>query len=200
MNLLHSETPISKILLATIKACKDFFPAISQYIDLANSYKAKIGAMSETAKSISDLLYTIGSSGSQESERARPQFKNPTRHTARTDRVLCCRSGHRCVSTSDQTNEQTRANKRARTNERALVARMTASLRFRKRAVQNRDRQQTDRNEAPRNALGLHRPVCDQISGSKNNDDEERKHDEERFFIWTSTTHAGHDRSRTQRT
>jgi hypothetical protein len=42
VNIMQTDAPIAKILMTRIKACKDFFPALSQLIDLANSYKGKL--------------------------------------------------------------------------------------------------------------------------------------------------------------
>jgi len=66
VNIMQTDAPIAKILMTRIKACKDFFPSLSQLIDLSNSYKSKLSAVSESAKSISDLMYAIGSGGGHE--------------------------------------------------------------------------------------------------------------------------------------
>lgn len=63
---ISSDTPLGKMIESTLKACKEFYPYLSRFVELANKYQSKMASVTDTGKSLADLMYHLGANGGVE--------------------------------------------------------------------------------------------------------------------------------------
>jgi hypothetical protein len=77
-DVFASDTPLSNLIQNTLKACKDFYPALGQVINLANKYQSRVSSVVEVGKSLADLMYHIGAGGTVETDTGKELCKIAT--------------------------------------------------------------------------------------------------------------------------
>jgi hypothetical protein len=77
-DVFASDTPLSNLIQSTLKACKDFYPALGQVINLANKYQSRVSSVVEVGKSLADLMYHIGAGGTVETDTGKELCKIAT--------------------------------------------------------------------------------------------------------------------------
>jgi hypothetical protein len=79
-DVFASDTPMSHLIVSTLKACKDFYPALGQVINLTNKYQQKLSSVVDVGKSIADLMYHIGAGGKVETDTGKELCKIATQN------------------------------------------------------------------------------------------------------------------------
>ncbi len=77
-DVFASDTPLTHLIRNTLKACKDFYPALGQVINLTNKYQQKMSSVVEVGKSLADLMYHIGAGGNIETDTGKELCKIAT--------------------------------------------------------------------------------------------------------------------------